>query len=799
MKKVTSCLLACALAASTAPVAYAATSTGAQDPTSTYTAVASAESTYTPVIASDARVAGFYNGSSALKMELAGRYNSDAMNEDGGSLEIVQYNAANGFAYAVSGVKGKLIAVDLNESMDGETVKELNGIEYDLKAMVTAEGFTYGDMTSVAVSPDGTKLAVAIQAEGYAANGIVALFACNANGSLELLSTATVGVQPDMVTWADESTILSADEGEPRNGNATGTVDPNGSVSIVKLSADNTLTANTVFFDSFDSQRDALTDAGVLVQKGSQPSTDFEPEYIAVSGKKAYVSLQEANAIAVLDIASGTFTGVYPLGFQDYSKTVVDLQKNDTIGLSNYENVLGIKMPDGISTVAIGGTTYLLTANEGDSRSDWTGLDNESENKTSPTGNVALDSKVVWFNASLWDGLEQNKDYVFGGRSFSMYEVSESGLKLVFDSGSDFEEITAEKLPDYFNTSNDKITIDNRSGKKGPEPETVTTGTVNGKTYAFVALERISGIMVYDITDPAKVSFVNYINSREFNTEIQGDVSPEGLCFIPAADRKTGEALLLAANEVSGTLAAYELTSTPKPVTPPVIIAPPTTTPDPTPTPEPAPTPEPTPEPAPAPSKGDSLTVESGSASGATVSVLEPAGEDGTAGSVSYTAAPEGATSVAIPSIVTIGGVSYKVTSVAARALEGNTTVTKVTVPAGVTSIGAYAFRGCTKLKSVTLPKGVTEVGRSAFSKCTKLTSVTLPSSVKSIGEYALYKTKVKTLIITSTKLTKSAVAGCLKGSSVTKVVVPKSKLASYKKLFAKANSGKKVTVVAKN
>ncbi|MGN0984385.1 MAG: choice-of-anchor I family protein [Gemmiger sp.] len=509
---------------------------------------------YTPVVAGEVRVTGFNNEHTALQMELAARYNSEAMNEDGGSLEIVAYNPENGFAYAVSGVKGKLIAVDLNDSTDGDKVTALTGTEYDVKSLV--EGFTYGDMTSVAVSPDGSKLAVAIQAENYADKGVAALFACGSDGSLTLLSTVTVGVQPDMITFANENTLLTADEGEPRNG--AGAEDPKGSVSIVTIGVDNALSANTVDFTGFDAKRDDLTAKGVLIQKDTQPSTDFEPEYIAVSGGTAYVSLQEANAIAVLDIGAGAFTGVYPLGFQDYGTTEVDLQKNDTIELQTYPNVYGIKMPDGITVTTIGGKTYLLTANEGDSRADWAGLDNEYENVTSPTGNVTLEKKVVWFNANLWDGLDSGKAYVFGGRSFSMYEVTENGLNLVFDSGSGFEEITAETLPANFNTSNDKTSIDNRSGKKGPEPESVVTGTINGKTYAFVALERIGGIMVYDITNPANVTFVNYINSREFDEVIKGDVSPEGLCFIPASESKTGKSLLLAACEVSGTLAAYE-------------------------------------------------------------------------------------------------------------------------------------------------------------------------------------------------------------------------------------------------
>lgn len=183
-----------------------------------------------------------------------------------------------------------------------------------------------------------------------------------------------------------------------------------------------------------------------------------------------------------------------------------------------------------------------------------------------PTANVKLNSKVTWFDASKWDGLAQDKAYVFGGRSFSVYEVNDAGIDLVYDSASDFERLTSEKLTANFNCSNDNTDLDDRSGKKGPEPETVVTGVVDGRNYAFIALERIGGVMIYDITDIDGVKFVNYINSRDFEDNIQGDVSPEGLCFVPAKDGK--KAMLLAACEVSGTLAVYELSSDNKPQSP---------------------------------------------------------------------------------------------------------------------------------------------------------------------------------------------------------------------------------------
>ena len=522
------------------------------------------EPVYTPVITGEERVQGFCNDTAALRAELAGRYNSGAMSADGGSLEIVQYNAENGFAYAVSGVKGKLIAVDLNASLSGDKAAALNGTEYDIRSLVRADNFTYGDMTSVAVSPDGGALAAAIQAEDYTASGIVAVFTCGADGSLTLRGTVSVGVQPDMVTFTpDGKYILTADEGEPRMGyTAEGAVDPKGSVTVIEA-AD--LSARTVDFTAFDSAgaRAALAAEGVVLKKDTAPSVDLEPEYIACDNDTAYITCQEANAIAVLDIAKGEFTGVWSVGFEDYSQVPVDLGNDDkTYAPSTYEDLKGIRMPDAVSLYQVNGTTYLITANEGDSRTWPVGLEtdvNESKSKKSPNGKT-FEKKVTWFDASQYDGLESGVDYLFGGRSFSVLRVTETGLEEVYDSGSAFEAITAKHFPDFFNCSNDNIDLEDRSGKKGPEPEGTAVGAVNGRTYAFIALERIGGVMIYDITDPAKAEFVNYINSREFAADIQGDVSPEGLCFVPAAESKTGKPLLLAACEVSGTLAVYELT-----------------------------------------------------------------------------------------------------------------------------------------------------------------------------------------------------------------------------------------------
>lgn len=545
-----------------------------------------------PAAAADiTATAGYENGNSSLNLTQIARYTSGQFNVDGGVMEIVAYNRANGFAYAINGQSGLLAAISLENLAAGSSVARLSGTDIDVKALVEAadSSFRYGDMTSVAISPDSATLAAALQAEGYNDAGRVALFTCNADGTLTLKGLVETGVQPDMVTFADNDTVLTADEGEPREGYGDGIADPNGSVTVADVSA---LTSEVVGFDAFDAQRDALAASGVVLKKGVNPSADLEPEYIAVSGGKAYVTLQENNAIAVLDLASRTFDGIYSAGFEDYSVTPIDIdKKDDAYAPKTYDSLMGIRMPDGIAAFQVDGRTYLVTANEGDAR-EWGDEDlgtfylNEDERDfgdegvTSPTGaitaeNSGLTGKVVFFKSGDFDGLDTGKDYLFGGRTFTLYEAGADGLTEVFTSGDDFEALTAQYLPDYYNCSNDNAVVDDRSGKKGPEAESVTVGTVDGRTYAFVALERTGGVMVYDVTEPASARYVNYINTRDFASVVEGseeyedgeldkwvtggDVAPEGLLFLDASVSPTGEALLLAACEVSGTVAVYQV------------------------------------------------------------------------------------------------------------------------------------------------------------------------------------------------------------------------------------------------
>jgi len=156
--------------------------------------------------------------------------------------------------------------------------------------------------------------------------------------------------------------------------------------------------------------------------------------------------------------------------------------------------------------------------------------------------------------------------YSFGARSFTIWDTTTG--RPVYDSGSDIEVITAQQLGDSFNASNDDNAGDDRSDDKGPEPEAVEIAQFEGNTYAFIALERVGGVMVYNINNPQNAQFVQYINSRDFDgdaeelsTAGQTDLGPEDMVFVTAEDSPTGEALLLVSNEVSGTLAVFSVTA----------------------------------------------------------------------------------------------------------------------------------------------------------------------------------------------------------------------------------------------
>ena len=446
----------------------------------------------------------------------------------------------------------------------------------DIDAIAQAEGLDLGSINSVAVNSQGGYLAAAVAAGVSQDLGSVVFF------DLEgIYQTAVkVGSLPDMLTFTpDGNKLLVANEGEP---NDEYTVDPEGSVSIIDVSdgiGDLTGKMQTATFNNFDSDKQALIDAGVRIfGPGATVSEDLEPEYIAVSpdGTTAYVSLQENNALGILDIATGEITSIVPLGFKDHSQPGNGFDasnRDDAINIQTHP-VFGMYQPDAIATYEVNGETYVVTANEGDAR-DYDGFSEEDR-----VGDLTLDPDAfpdadtlqedenlgrLNITTTLGD-TDGDGDYdqlfAYGARSFSIWDAEGN---LVWDSGDQFEQKLAGLLPDNFNSTNDENdSFDNRSDDKGPEPEGVTIGMVGSRIYAFIGLERVGGIMMYDITDPDNPQFVNYVNNRDFSGDAEagtaGDLGPEGVLFIDQDQSPTGQNLLVVTNEVSGSTTVYAAT-----------------------------------------------------------------------------------------------------------------------------------------------------------------------------------------------------------------------------------------------
>ncbi|MGG4488165.1 choice-of-anchor I family protein [Metabacillus idriensis] len=505
----------------------------------------------------------------ALQLKKVAGYSTGALDKDGGVAEIVKYNPDNQKFYVINGKSQTIDIVSLKDltSEDGQELKKEKSL--NMAEAVNTDTFNYGDVTSIDINPKQKVIAAAVQEADYTKSGKIVVMDYEGN----VLKTFAAGIQPDMVKMSEDGNfILTADEGEPRAGLENG-VDPEGSVTIVNYETGEV--KKTKFNDA------KVIDRHVHIRNNGNKADavhDLEPEYLALTkdGSKAYVTLQENNAIAAIDVASGKVKSVKSLGYKDHSMpgNELDAARNNKIEMERLP-ILGAYMPDSIAHVEIGGVSYLVTANEGDA-TEWEEFENikdfsEVKNSIKPKSNLlkgmsAKEAKTAFNkmkNSGEYDKLEVLTDrgsdavYTLGGRSFSIWKADT--MELVYDSGSDFENITAERYPEYFNWSNDDSAFEKRSAKKGPEPEDVKIGMIGQEVFAFVGLERIGGVMAYNISNPEDAQFADYINTRDFSSEIAGDVAPEGLEFVSAKKSPTGRPLVLVGNEVSGTVAVNEV------------------------------------------------------------------------------------------------------------------------------------------------------------------------------------------------------------------------------------------------
>ncbi|WP_126148045.1 choice-of-anchor I family protein [Synechococcus elongatus] len=496
---------------------------------------------------------------------------------DQGAAEIPAYDPISQRLFVVNAQNSRVDVLDISDP----TRPTLIGF---------IDTSSFGSPNSVAIQ--NGLVAIAVQNANPQENGQVFFYQSTASSFNAPLRAIEVGALPDMLIFTpDGSKVLVANEGEP---NEDYTVDPEGSVSIIDLSLGvANAQVRTATFTAFNDRKAELQEAGVRILKDDATvAEDVEPEYIAISpdGNTAVVTLQEANALAFIDLATATVTDIKPLGLKDFSLPGNALDPSDRDGGINLRNVpvFGLYQPDAIASfVGADGKTYYITANEGDSRVRPTGDDiipevgegdifNEevrvSSNRYILDPTIFPNAAELKQNSNLGrltvtnesGDLDGDGDFdqivTFGARSFS---ILNSEGELVFDSGDQLERITASFFPENFNASNDNNDLDNRSDNKGPEPEGVVIGQINDRTYAFVGLERTGGVIVYDVTTPNNPTFVQYLNNRNFNADVEsaeaGDLGPEGLAFISAEDSPNGKPLLVVANEISGTTTLYEI------------------------------------------------------------------------------------------------------------------------------------------------------------------------------------------------------------------------------------------------
>ncbi|NHN29312.1 choice-of-anchor I family protein [Paenibacillus agricola] len=491
-----------------------------------------------------------------------GSYQAAAPNSDGGVAEIVKYNKDNGKFYLVNGASNPP-TLDIVNLSGAAPVKETS---VQVKTLAETNGFLYGDLTSVDVNTTTKHVSVSVQELDHMKIGKILVLDYAGN----LLKEYPAGVQPDMIKSSiDGRYLLTANEAEPRLDGQ----DPEGSVTIVDTTNDSVVHLkfdNPAIIDDTVYIRGASS-AGKIAGKGTKADAvyDLEPEYITIidDQNKAYVSLQENNSIATIDLNSKTITSVKGLGMKDYSLpgNSLDLQKDNKVLLENVP-FKGIYMPDGITSATLNGTSYLLSANEGDA-TEWPGKNNASsigqlKGSLAPGSDAAvfLASKNAYDSVEAITGWGNDNIYLYGSRSFSIWNTAT--MAQVYDSGNAFEKITGQRYPANFNASNNNVTLDNRSTKKGPEPEDVKVGKAGNKTIAFIGLERVGGVMMYDISNPEQPIFVNYTNTRDFTAGLNTDTGPEGLDFIPAELSPTKLPLLLVANEVGGTVSVLQLNVT---------------------------------------------------------------------------------------------------------------------------------------------------------------------------------------------------------------------------------------------
>ncbi len=501
-----------------------------------------------------------------------------------GGAEIPAYHVGSKRLFATNGARN---TIDVYDIKDPTKPVRVNRVE--LKPYGT-------DVTSVAAGKDVIVAAVH-RAETFSASGVPTtptgvLVVMDANGNV-LSSPDLKGVLPDSVTFTPSGEIaLVAIEGQPvcaKDDTSTTAneatdyskaVDPEGGVSIVDLATPKDPKVSFVSFSKFGVAE--MRAKGLALSKVvNSVSKDFEPEYIvALNDDKAYVTIQEANGLGVLDVASKDWIEIRKAQETKLSNVAMDTSDRDSgKGPRNYQNVVGAGQPDAITGFKIGAGDYLITANEGDAREysclndDLRGSSLKVDGRRFPewktlSSSAELGRSKVNPNAGDKDGDgDIDTIHLRGSRSMTIFR---NGVP-IWDSGELLEKIQIEALGvaninGSHSLSSDKSTVNfvgqDRSDDKGSEPEGVAAGKVGDSRIAVLGLERMSALVVFDVTTPRSPQFVKWMQMLPITATPAAQAtawSPEGVIFIPAEKSPNGKALFITSYELSGSLTIHQI------------------------------------------------------------------------------------------------------------------------------------------------------------------------------------------------------------------------------------------------
>ncbi|WP_372863546.1 choice-of-anchor I family protein [Pseudoalteromonas sp.] len=549
------------------------------------------------------------NANSALNINLIGRAVLNAQSPEG-AAEIVAYQASKKWIYAInsSGDEAVVNIIPADTFDTAALVKDNEGIvtATNLASAITLSlnENTPGDANSIAIDANNQLLAVAMAATSVGEAGQIAFY--NISGDTPVfIKNVTVGALPDMVAFShDGAKVVVANEGEP---NGDYSIDPEGTISIIDINngtiADTALSIN---FQDYNNKQAELEARGLVFANptgrtindnliNTTVAMDLEPEYVSISkdNKYAYVSIQENNGLAIINLEDNSLE-LKGLGFKDWSNLQFDASDKDGgVNFKSYPGLYGMYQPDTIASFSWKGANFIVSANEGDAREYFFYASDEAD--CIAKGGLDYDAKdgcLAYIDESRVEDLtlaanfdylnnddndigrlkvttvkgDKNNDgqyeslYAYGARSFTIWDSN--GL-VVFDSGDQIARVTASVHGNAFNNNEDENKGDTRSDDKGAEPEALTLGKVGDRLFAFVGLERMGTIMMFDITNPYDVKFQDYFYNRglEPSADITGDLAPEGMTFVPAAQSATNEALLIVGNEISGSIAVWEITT----------------------------------------------------------------------------------------------------------------------------------------------------------------------------------------------------------------------------------------------